>query len=134
MTLLRRRRRRKLPAVARVSLCVPEEPNERFSMNFIHDQLTIGRRLRCLTLVDDFRRQCLAIYLDTSAGPRRRRSATSALSRQLPKTISVAEFAYKLSTSSLRVLSSYRAWEPMQNASIESLNSTFPRLPQSTLV
>ena len=26
---LRRRRRRKLPAVARVSLCVPQEPNER---------------------------------------------------------------------------------------------------------
>ena len=36
---LRRKRRRKLPAVARVSLSVPQGPNERWSMDFIHDQL-----------------------------------------------------------------------------------------------
>ncbi len=35
-------------------------------MDFIHDQLATGRRFRCLTLVDDFTRQCLAIHVDTS--------------------------------------------------------------------
>jgi hypothetical protein len=35
-------------------------------MDFIHDQLASGRRFRCLTLVDDFTRQCLALHVDTS--------------------------------------------------------------------
>jgi hypothetical protein len=65
---LRRKRRRKLPAVARVPLAVSQGPDERWSMDFIHDQLAIGRRFRCLTLVDDFTRQCLAIHVDTSIG------------------------------------------------------------------
>jgi transposase InsO family protein len=65
---LRRKRRRKLPAVARVSLSVPQGPNERWSMDFIHDQLATGRRFRFLTLVDDFTRQCLAIHVATSIG------------------------------------------------------------------
>ena len=63
---LRRKRRRKLPAVARVPLPAPQETNQRWSMDFIHDQLATRRRFRCLTLVDDFTRQCLAIHVDTS--------------------------------------------------------------------
>ncbi len=31
-------------------------------------KLATGRRFRCLTLVDDFTRQCLAIHVDTSIG------------------------------------------------------------------
>jgi putative transposase len=37
-------------------------------MDFIHDQLAGGRRFRCLTLVDDCTRQCLALHVDTSIG------------------------------------------------------------------
>jgi putative transposase len=65
---LRRKRRRKRPAVARVPLSMPQGPNERWSMDFIHDQLATGRCFRCLTLVDDFTRQCLAINVYTSIG------------------------------------------------------------------
>ena len=43
-------------------------PNERWSMDFVYDQLADGRRFRCLTLVDDFTRQCLKIHVDTSIG------------------------------------------------------------------
>src|SRR4029434_95382 len=63
---LRRKRRRKLPAVARVSLSVPQGPNERWSMDFIHDQLATGRRFRCLTLVGDLTPQSLATHVHTS--------------------------------------------------------------------
>jgi Integrase core domain len=59
---LRRKRRKKLPGLARVPIPQPERPNERWSMDFIHDQLSSGRRLRCLTVVDDFTGQCLAIH------------------------------------------------------------------------
>ena len=65
---LRRRKRRKLPALVRVPLPSAMLPNERWSMDFIHDQLAGGRRFRCLTLVDDCTRQCLALHVDTSIG------------------------------------------------------------------
>lgn len=40
--------------------------NQRWSMDFVSDQLANGRKLRMLTIVDDFTRQCLAIEVDTS--------------------------------------------------------------------
>lgn len=40
--------------------------NERWSMDFVSDQLAGGRKLRMLTIVDDFTRQCLAVEVDTS--------------------------------------------------------------------
>src|SRR2546425_354979 len=41
-------------------------PNERWSMDFVHDRLINGRWFRSLTIVDDFTRECLAIEVDTS--------------------------------------------------------------------
>jgi len=58
---LRRRRRKKRPSHLRVLMPRPEGPNERWSMDFIFDQLTTGRRLKCLTVGDDFTREALAL-------------------------------------------------------------------------
>jgi putative transposase len=49
----------------------PEQPNERWSMDFVHDQCTDGRRIKCLTLGDDCTREALAIEVDRSLGGRR---------------------------------------------------------------
>ena len=65
---LRRKLHRKLPAIAHVPLPLATAPNQRRSMDFIHDQLADGSRFRCFTLVDDFTRQCLALRADTSIG------------------------------------------------------------------
>ena len=35
-------------------------------MDFVHDQLSDGRRFRILAIVDDFTRECLALVADTS--------------------------------------------------------------------
>jgi putative transposase len=35
-------------------------------MDFLHDQLSDGRRFRILAIVDDFTRECLALDADTS--------------------------------------------------------------------
>ncbi len=41
-------------------------PNDRWSVDFVSDQLTDGRRFRILTVVDDCRRECLALVAVTS--------------------------------------------------------------------
>jgi len=46
-------------------------PNQRWSVDFMSDQLADGRRFRLLNVVDDFTRECLAVEVDTSlTGPR----------------------------------------------------------------
>jgi putative transposase len=40
-------------------------------MDFVSDGFVDGRRLRCLNIVDDFTRECLAIEVDTSLLGRR---------------------------------------------------------------
>lgn len=42
--------------------------NERWSMDFVSDQLADGRKIRTLNVVDDFTRECLAIEVDSSLG------------------------------------------------------------------
>ncbi|MEM9478100.1 MAG: IS3 family transposase [Verrucomicrobiota bacterium] len=44
----------------------PTGPNQRWSMDFMSDQLANGRRIRTLNIIDDFTRECLAIEVDTS--------------------------------------------------------------------
>lgn len=131
---LRRKRRKKLPALRRVPLPVPDRPNQRWSMDFIHDQLSDGRRFRCLTLIDDFTRQCLAIYVDTSIGGSTVASVLETLGtlRGLPKVITVdngPEFTGKaLHLWAQRAgvtLHHIQPGKPMQNGFIESFNGTF---------
>ena len=40
--------------------------NDRWSMDFVSDQLADGRKIRTLNIVDDHTRECLAIEVDTS--------------------------------------------------------------------
>ena len=45
-------------------LAVPESSNECWSMDFMHDQLSDGRSVRLLNVIDDFNREALAIEVD----------------------------------------------------------------------
>ena len=64
---LKIRKRKRLASVVRVPIAPPLGPNQRWSMDFVSDQLgPTGRRFRCLNIVDDFTRECLAIEVDTS--------------------------------------------------------------------
>lgn len=44
----------------------PLAANQRWSLDFVSDQMTDGRRFRILTVVDDGTRECLALVADTS--------------------------------------------------------------------
>ena len=41
-------------------------PNERWSIDFVHDYLTDGRKLRTLNIIDAYTREGLAIEVDSS--------------------------------------------------------------------
>ncbi len=52
---VKRRRRRKGLATERLPLLRPAAPNLTWSMDFVMDALSTGRRIKCLTCVDDFK-------------------------------------------------------------------------------
>jgi putative transposase len=52
---------RKLRASWPLSIIALERPNHCWSMDFVHDYATDGRRLRTLNVFDAFTRECLAI-------------------------------------------------------------------------
>jgi len=61
---VRQRRRRRGVAVERRPLVVPDRPNQVWSMDFVSDTLEYGRRLKCLTIVDDFTKESVDIVID----------------------------------------------------------------------
>jgi putative transposase len=63
---VRRRVGRKRAAVTRVPLVPARGPNQRWSMDFVHDALGDGRRFRILAVVDDYTRENLCLVADTS--------------------------------------------------------------------
>ena len=129
--LVRRRRRKKTAGVERVMPPLPERRNQRWSMDFLLDGLSDGRRLRVLTLVDDFTRECLAIEVDTSLPGVRVVQVLEQVSsvRDLPETIVVdngPEFAGKALDAWAYArgvgLHFIEPGKPVQNAYIESFN------------
>lgn len=60
-------------------------------MDFVSDDLVDGRRLRCLNIVDDFTKECLAIEVDTSLPGRRVVRVLERLAecRGLPQSVTV---------------------------------------------
>ena len=63
---VRRRGGRKRAMGTRRPIEVPLQANERWSLDFVSDQMTDGRRFRILTVVDNCTRECLALVADTS--------------------------------------------------------------------
>ena len=53
-------------AILAIFAAIPMAPNDRWSLDFVSDQMTDGRRFRVLTVVDDCTRECLALVADTS--------------------------------------------------------------------
>ena len=86
---VRRRRGRKRAVGARAPVNMPTLPNQRWSLDFVHDQLATGRRIRVLNIVDDVTRECLRAVVDTSISGRRvvRELADLVAERGKPNTI-----------------------------------------------
>ena len=63
---VRRRGGRKRALGTRAPIALPDAVNQRWSLDFVSDTLSDGRRFRMLCVVDDFSRECLALAADTS--------------------------------------------------------------------
>jgi len=63
---VQRRRGRRRAIGLRAPLAPPQGPNQRWSLDFVANPLTTGRRFRILTVVDDFPKESLATVPDTS--------------------------------------------------------------------
>lgn len=61
---VRRRRKGKRPSNERQPLGLAQGINEVWSMDFVADSLASGRRLKLLTITDDFSRECVDIAVD----------------------------------------------------------------------
>ena len=83
--------RRHVTACRRMERPAATEVNESWSMDFMSDQLYNGRRIRLLTLVDNFNRESLAIEVGEHIGSDRVVEVLTRLSksRDLPKRIQV---------------------------------------------
>lgn len=65
---VRNRKRKRRRAETRAPLLVPTHTNEVWSVDFVSDALSSGRRFRTLNVVDDFTREAPTIEVDTSLG------------------------------------------------------------------
>jgi putative transposase len=126
---LRKRKRRKIAAVARIALPKATAPNEMWSMDFVMDSVVTGRKFRALAIVDQYSRECPAIEVDTSLGGARVVAVLDRLaeSRGLPQGITMdngPEFAGKrLDEWAYRKgvrLNFIRPGKPIENAYAES--------------
>jgi putative transposase len=79
---VRRRGGRKRARGTRRPIETPLLPNQRWSLDFVSDQLTDGRRFRILAIVDACTRECLALVADSSLSGLRVARELDAIIRQ----------------------------------------------------
>ena len=131
---VQRRKRKRYALGERRPLPKPITANISWSMDFVADGLADGRKLRCLTIVDDCTRESLAIEVDTSLTGRRVVGVLERIAdmRGLPESITVdhgPEFEGQVLdawayTERVR-LAFIRPGKPVENAYIESFNGRF---------
>jgi len=130
----RRRRRGRICAQARVLLAAPTCPNETWTMDFLHDALANGRKLRSSSIEDAYTREMLAIEVDTSLPAQRvvRVLDRLRLTRGLPTRIIIdngTEFTSKAlhpwAYENKVTLHFITPGRPMENGYIESFHGKF---------
>jgi putative transposase len=131
---LRLRKRSKRASTIRVPAALPDRPNQRWSMDFVADQMETGRRLRCFTLVDDFSKECPGILTARSIGGQTVADYFDLIAndRPLPDVI-VCDNGPEFTSMALDrwadrhqiKLSFIQPGKPQQNGFIESFNGKF---------
>lgn len=129
--MVRQRGGRKRALGTRRPIETPAAANQRWSLDFVADQFTDGRRFRILEVYDDCTRECLALVADTSIGGRRVARELDAIIgwRGKPATI-VSDNGTELTSNAILEWADQRKvdWhyiapgKPQQNGFSESFN------------
>ncbi|HGW3453874.1 IS3 family transposase [Klebsiella quasipneumoniae] len=130
----RRKGKQRLPVRNPVPLVTPEAMNQSWSIDFMHDALVCGRRLRTFNVVDDFNREALAIEIDLNIPAQRvvRVQDRIVANRGYPLkmrmdngpelvSLTLAQWAEEHGV----MLEFIRPGKPTQNAFIERFNRTY---------
>ncbi|MFY8274004.1 DDE-type integrase/transposase/recombinase [Pseudoalteromonas sp. SSDWG2] len=113
---------------------LPSKPNQRWSMDFVSDQLTTGSKFRILTVVDTFTRECLAADICSRLRSENVVATLTRLCRKrgAPKRIHCdngSEFSGQMTDlwayTNKVTLAFSRPGKPTDNPFIESLNGSF---------
>lgn len=128
---VRRRGGLKRAIGTRAPMLTPLKPNERWSVDFVSDQFTDGRRFRILAIVDDCTRECLGLLADTSlSGLRVARELDRLMAERGRPAMIVGDNGSEFTSNAIlafadaaRIHWHYIApGKPIQNAFIESFN------------
>jgi putative transposase len=125
------RKKRKVRYVRGNTIAAVARPDERWSIDFMHDRLATGRTIRTMNVVDDYTRECLAIDVAFSFGSHDVIRCFEAIAddRTFPQAIRFdngPEFTSRVmlqwaATKSID-LQFIQPGKPTQNAQVESLN------------
>ena len=131
---VRKRKKSKRPLNERVPLQLAKAVNEVWSMDFVSDSLSTGRRLKYLTVADDFSHECVDIAVDFGISGEyvTRLLDRAAVFRGYPdmvRTDNGPEFTSRVfmawaQTHGIRHIL-IQPGRPMQNGYIESFNGKF---------
>lgn len=122
---------RKRALGSRLPMVALNRPNEKWSLDFVSDALADGRRIRILTIVDDFSRECLKMVVDTSlSGKRVARELTGLIAEKGMPLAITSDNGTEFTSNAILKWSQENCvnWQyiqpgkPMQNAYIESFN------------
>jgi putative transposase len=130
---LRRKYKKRLPQRVQEPLVEPQTPNETWSMDFMSDALSDGRKIRVLNIIDDFNREVLRVKVGLSFPAERVVRVLRRLEeeRGLPQHIRVdngPEFIAKAFQNFCKgkvEIKYIQPGKPTQNAYIERLNRQF---------
>ena len=130
---VRKRGGRKRAIGTRAPMTIPQGPNQRWSLDFVSDALSDGRRFRILCVIDDFSRECLTTVVDTSLSGHRvaRELDRIAEMRGYPCMV-VSDNGTELTSNAMLKWQEDRQVEwhyiapgkPMQNGFVESFNGS----------
>jgi putative transposase len=132
-----RKRKKKKRVGVRVPLVAATAPNQTWSMDFVSDQIArsgaVSRRIKCLTVADDFSHECVDITVDFGIGG-------AYVTRMLDRATTFRGYPKEVRTDNGPEFTSrvFMTWaqmhsikhiliepgSPTQNAYIESFNGT----------
>ncbi len=128
---VRKRGGRKRALGTRRPMTIPQEGNQRWSLDFVSDVLNDGRRFRILNVIDDFTRECLTTVVDNSlSGIRVARELDRIAERRGYPLMVLSDNGTELTSNTVLQWQEERKVEwhyiqpgkPMQNGFVESFN------------